>query len=607
MTHSHSAIRYSITPQDPKGHLFEVSLIIETPLQPFQKVSLPNWIPGSYLIRDFSKHLIDLTAKNAKNEPIELLLMDKSSWQFASNGQPVTFSYQVYAWDLSVRGAHFDESHAFFNGTSVFLAGDGQRDKSCSLELIKTNFTEKQKWKVATGLEISHVDTQGFGRYQADDYNTLIDHPFELGNYTEIDFEACGVPHKMVLTGLFDLDENRLKSDLIKICEYEIKLFGEPAPMKSYLFQVMVTGNDYGGLEHRNSTALMCSRDDLPYKGMKKATDGYLQFLELCSHEYFHTWNVKRIQPEIYQKADLSEPVYTNQLWWFEGITSYYDSLILKRAGLVDNETYLNLLAKQMTRVYRMPGRFLQSVSESSLLTWTKFYQQDENAPNAIISYYTKGSLIALGLDLTIRQQTHYKKSLDDVLLHLWRNFGKKSIGLKEGQIEALCSEVSGINLTDFFNRYLNGTEDLPFETLFKDFDIDFSLRHPTAISDLGGKVSPEEDSVELEFGANVTDTPQQTVKITHVWNNRPAHQAGLSAGDELVAINGVKLSNQSQLQQRLKRSQENIPWQCHFFRRDELRSCLLHLSPVIADRVTLIESPSEITSKSTNSTKWLT
>ncbi|MGM0541532.1 MAG: M61 family metallopeptidase, partial [Pseudomonadota bacterium] len=425
MTPSHSAIQYSITPQDPKGHLFEVTLTIETPLEPYQQLRLPNWIPGSYLIRDFSKHLIDLKAMSAENEPIELSLIDKSTWQFASNGKPVTIRYQVYAWDLSVRGAHFDESHAFFNGTSVFLAVDGQREKPCLLEVVGTEFTKSCHWKIATGLAPQKVDKFGFGTYYATHYNSLIDHPFELGTYTEIEFEACGVPHKIALTGLFELDKARLKDDLIKICEYEIKLFGEPAPMKSYLFQVMVTGSDYGGLEHRNSTALMCSRDDLPYIGMKKATDGYLQFLELCSHEYFHTWNVKRIQPEIYQKADLSEPVYTNQLWWFEGITSYYDGLILKRAGLVDNETYLNLLAKQMTGVYRMPGRFLQSVAQSSLLTWTKFYQQDENAPNAIISYYTKGSLIALGLDLTIRQQTQGEKSIDDVLLYLWQHFGK--------------------------------------------------------------------------------------------------------------------------------------------------------------------------------------
>ncbi|MEA3405024.1 MAG: M61 family peptidase, partial [Pseudomonadota bacterium] len=365
-------IHYSVNPIDPKGHLYEVSLTIENPSQPIQTLSLPNWIPGSYLIRDFSKHIISLKAKSIDQQEVDLTSIDKSTWQFESNGSPVTVTYQVYAWDLSVRGAHFDETHGFFNGTSVFLCVDGQRDQACSVQIQPNDFTAENGWKVATGMPARQITESGFGLYQADDYDALIDYPVEMGTYTEIQFEACGVPHKMVLTGIFECDEDRIKEDLIKICEYEINLFGQPAPMESYLFQVIITGSDYGGLEHRNSTALMCSRDDLPYKGMEEATEGYLQFLELCSHEYFHSWNVKRIQPAVYQASDLKEPAYTNQLWWFEGITSYYDALILLRAGLVDNKTYLKLLAQQMTRVYRMPGRFKQSAADSSWHTWTK-------------------------------------------------------------------------------------------------------------------------------------------------------------------------------------------------------------------------------------------
>ena len=606
------SLHYTITPFDPKGHLFDVTLTIAQPEQPVQTVCLPNWIPGSYLIRDFSKHLIGLTAETLEQIPVELTLVDKSSWQFASDGQAVVLRYQVYAWDLSVRGAHFDESHAFFNGTSVFLAVENQRDTACSLELKATPFTQENNWKVATGLCTHQVDNQGFGTYQANDYNDLIDHPFELGTFTEIDFMACGIPHKMVLTGLFDCDEARLKQDLIKICETELNFFSPPMPIETYLFQVMVTGSDYGGLEHRNSTALMCSRNDLPYKGMTKATDGYLQFLELCSHEYFHTWNVKRIQPKVVQQADLSQPVYTNQLWWFEGITSYYDGLILQRAGLIDNSTYLNLLAKQMTRVYRMPGRFKQSVADSSLYTWTKFYQQDENAPNAIISYYTKGSLIALGLDLTIRQQTQGKKSLDDVILHLWQHFGQTEIGLQEGQIEQICSEVSGLDLTDFFKRYLYGTEDIPFESLFTPFGIEFNLRPAVNLADLGGGEKEDTQAQPLmHIGANLMETPQKTVKITHVWQQQPAYHAGLSAGDELVAINQIKISSKQQVETLLKRSEKGTVWDCHYFRRDELRQCQITLTPAPADRVTLTEQSAlgfaqESEATVTQPLKWL-
>lgn len=586
-------IHYVISPSDPKGHLYHVTLSIPKPNQPVQTLSLPNWIPGSYLIRDFSKHLNNLKAETLSGQTVKLNVIDKSTWSFENSGEAVTVSYQVYAWDLSVRGAHFDESHGFFNGTSVFLCVDGQRDQACSVEIKDSQFSEQHSWKVATGMPKNQVNDRNFGLYQADDYDSLIDYPVEMGTFKEIHFDACGVPHKMVLTGLFELDEARLKADLIKICETEIKLFGEPAPMDDYLFQVMVTGSDYGGLEHRNSTALMCSRDDLPFKGMKEATDGYLQFLELCSHEYFHTWNVKRIQPQVYQASDLKEPVYTNQLWWFEGITSYYDGLILLRAGLIDQTTYLKTLAEQMTRVYRMPGRFKQSVAESSWLTWTKFYQQDENAPNAIISYYTKGSLIALGLDLTIRQQTDNQKSLDDVLLHLWQYFGKEGVGLKEFEIERICSQVSGIDLTDFFDDYLYGTKDLPFEALFDSINVDFKLRNPSSLSDKGGE-NPSA-LLQAHLGANLTDTEHQTVKVTHVWQDQPAYHAGLAAGDEIIAINQLKTPSTGNLEARLKRLDKNseLPtWACSYFRRDELRHTQIKLTPAPQDRVVLTVQP---------------
>ncbi|WEJ63746.1 M61 family metallopeptidase [Thiomicrorhabdus lithotrophica] len=584
-------IQYRISAFDPKSHYIKVNLTINEPMQPEQKLRLPNWIPGSYLIRDFAKHITSINITSQSGQSIEVNTIDKSNWSFSSD-EAVTIEYFVYAWDLSVRGSHFDESHAFFNGTSVFLEVIGQSNQACKVAIEPSEISQQNGWKVATGMPKKDIDANGFGLYQADNYHALIDYPVEMGTFTEIEFKACGIPHKMVITGVFECDEQRLKQDLVKICETEINLFGQPAPVEDYLFQVMVTGSDYGGLEHRNSTALICSRDDLPYVGMEEATDGYLQFLELCSHEYFHTWNVKRIQPKVYQDSDLQTPVYTNQLWWFEGITSYYDGLILQRAGLVDNKSYLNILAKQMTRVYRMPGRFKQSVSESSWLTWTKFYQQDENAPNAIISYYSKGSLIALGLDLTIRIETKGQKSLDDVLLYLWEHFGKSQTGLVDGQIEDICSEVSGIDLTDFFADYLFGTKDIPFTELFAEFGIDFNLRTQSGLDDLGGDTNDNaaDTSLPNHLGANVSNTVQGTLKITHVWNNQPAYEAGLTAGDEVIALNGLKISTKAQLETLLKRHDNTKALTCHYFRRDELRKTSLMLEPPLKDRVALKE-----------------
>ena len=579
-------IQYTIQAHDPKAHLFKVKLEIESPIQPIQTLRLPNWIPGSYLIRDFAKNIVEIKAYTTTGAPIELSVIDKSAWCFSST-EAVIIEYLVYAWDLSVRSAHFDETHGFFNGTSTFLEVVNQSDLACRLNVVPSNITLANNWRVATGMPKVQVDEQGFGIYQAENYTALIDYPVEMADFTEICFTANGIPHKMVLTGQFDLDEARLKNDLIKICETELNLFGSPAPVEEYLFQVMVTGSDYGGLEHRNSTALICSRNDLPYPGMDEASDLYLQFLELCSHEYFHTWNVKRIQPLVYQESDLQTPVYTNQLWWFEGVTSYYDCLILLRAGIINYEKYLDLLAKQMTRVYRMPGRFKQSVAESSWLTWTKFYQQNENAPNAIISYYTKGSLLALALDLMIRKQTQNQQSLDHVLLHLWNEYGAKGIGLEDGEIERICSIVTGIDFSLFFQDYLFSEKDLPFESLFADFDIEFSLQKPSCLDDPGGNTTKQVDPLPTFLGANVTPHASG-LKITHVWNEQSAYHAGLAAGDVIIALNHLKMDSKAKLEQLLKRSEAERTIACHYFRRDEMRLTQITLQAPPIDRVAI-------------------
>jgi len=582
-------IQYRISPANPNAHLFSVTLEIASPDSKGQTVSLPNWIPGSYLIRDFSKHIIGLHAKTASGVPLKLTPIDKSTWQLEPINEAVTLSYEVYAWDLSVRGAHFDTTHAFFNGTSAFLAVDNQREKPCHVELVRSEHAQTENWQVATTLPQQQTDAFGYGHYVAQNYLDLIEYPVEMGNFHCLEFTACGIPHRMALTGRIEfdrLDKERLINDLTKICETELNLFGKPYPVKQYLFQVTVTEKDYGGLEHMDSTALICARTDLPYLTDEKTTDGYTQFLELCSHEYFHTWNVKRIRPDVYQAPLLDKPVFTNQLWWFEGITSFYDLQILNRAGILDNDTYLDRLAKEMTRVYRMPGRFKQSVAESSLMTWTKFYQQDENAPNAIVSYYTKGSLLALGLDLTIRAGTNNQKSLDDVLLTLWQRYGITRKGIQEGEIEALCSEVSGIDLTDFFDRHLFGTEDIPFESLFAKFGIDFTLRPATNVKDPGGKT--EQKNFPPQLGANLINTEHQTVRLTHAWNDQPAKLAGLASGDEIIALNGFKISNIQGLEDFLRRHQVGDHIQCHYFRRDELYEACLKLTSPVQDRVLL-------------------
>ncbi len=372
---------------------------------------MPAWIPGSYLIRDFSRQLDTLQAR-CKGKAIAVRKTGNHTWRCAPCRGPLAIDYTVYAWDLSVRGAHFDESHAFFNGTSVFLGVIGQTNEPCHVKLVPP--TQARGWKVYTSLPIAsgHPDAAkqyGFGVYAAPDYDALIDHPVEMGTPQVLRFKAHGAAHEMVFTGVAPkLDMARIARDVQKICAAQIALFdpvGKQAPFldsaSRYVFMVMVTGDGYGGLEHRASTALMTSRYDLPSLGVEP-TEGYQTFLGLVSHEYFHTWNVKRIKPAAFAPYNLSRENHTRLLWVFEGFTSYYDDLMLLRSGVIGENDYLRLLGKTISAVHRGAGRHKQSVAESSFDAWTRYYKQDENSPNVLVSYYTKGSLIALGLDAVL-------------------------------------------------------------------------------------------------------------------------------------------------------------------------------------------------------------
>ncbi|MCP4432599.1 MAG: M61 family metallopeptidase, partial [Gammaproteobacteria bacterium] len=378
-------LRYHITSRDPVTHYFNVSIVIESPDPAGQFLQLPNWIPGSYMIRDFSRHLIDITAFSQGNR-LTIDQIDKSSWRVEPCSGELRMNYLVYAHDLSVRGAHLDHTHGYYNGTSVFLEVLGQSQQPCEILIEKPAVESSSKWRLATTLETVETEDDGFGLYQAKDYDDLIDHPVEMGEFIQLQFIACGVPHDIVLTGRFECDTERLSSDLQRICEHHIRFFGEPAPVDYYQFQVLVVGDGYGGLEHRSSTSLICSRDSLPKSGDIEVTDGYREFLGLCSHEYFHTWNVKRIKPAVFQPYQLQSETYTELLWAFEGITSYYDDLALARCGLIEPKAYLELLSQTITRVFRGKGATRQSAAESSFNAWTKFYKQDENAANAIVS-----------------------------------------------------------------------------------------------------------------------------------------------------------------------------------------------------------------------------
>ena len=591
------SIKYTVILSNPHAHTYKVTLDISSPNKNGQKISLPAWIPGSYMIRDFAKNIVTVKALS-KNKNINIKKLDKSSWEVEPTNAEISIEYEVYAWDLSVRSAHFDMTHAFFNGTSLFLMPHGFESEPCSLIIEQPKDTKHSYWKVTTSLKNLQTNLSGFGEYQAINYDDLVDHPVEIGTHSEFEFSVENTKHKMALTGIQRADENRLTMDLTKICQTHCTMFGELPDIEEYIFLTMVTGDGYGGLEHRSSTSLMCSRDDLPLlTEPREPNEKYRNFLGLCSHEYFHTWNIKRIKPEVFLPYDLTKETYTKQLWAFEGITSYYDELALIRSKVISVESYLELIGQTITRVLRGKGRFKQSIADSSFEAWTKFYKQDESAPNNIVSYYAKGALLALCLDLTIRKETKGEKCLDDIMRFLWNNYGKKSIGLAEGEIEKIISKISGVNLTHFFESYLYDTDELPLKELLNEVGVSLNLRPTISVDDKGGKEAKEDSNKDaVSLGVRLASHPIGA-KITQVFNDESAEQAGLSAGDIIIAINHLQV-NKENINNVISSYSVEDNLIVHAFRRDELiefnltlmaaelTTCYLQLTKAISEEI---------------------
>ena len=508
-------VHYRIEAADPHARLFTVTLTVAHP-QEQQELSLPVWIPGSYLVREFSKNLQRLSAQQGRRVP--LLQLDKHRWRATCRtDRPLVLTYEVCAYDSSVRTAWLDASRGFFNGTSVCLRVHGQEDAPHALEVASTAATAH--WSVATGLTPQSIDKRGFGVYAASHYDELVDCPVEMGTFWSGQFTACGVAHRFVVAGAApSFDGKRLLADTQKICETAIRFWhgkGKP-PIKNYLFMLNAVHDGYGGLEHRNSTALICGRRDLPRTGEARASDGYTTLLGLISHEYFHTWNVKRLRPAEFSRYDYSQENYTQLLWFFEGFTSYYDDLLLRRAGLIDDATYLKLLGKATNQVLQTPGRSVQTVAQASFDAWVKYYRQDENTPNATVSYYTKGSLVALCLDLTLRREG--KTTLDDVMRALW----KRCAGgpMTEADLRAELASLAGRSFDNELDQWVHSTAELPLAELL--------AAHGVALK-------PEQPQLAQRLGLRVTEN--HSVQIKTVLRGGPAEKAGMAAGDEWLGL----------------------------------------------------------------------
>ncbi|WP_368575896.1 M61 family metallopeptidase [Acinetobacter baumannii] len=564
-------LHYQIEFDDYKQHLVHVT--IRFLANPNQELWLPTWIPGSYLIREFSKHIEAVKAYDEAGRMLNIKKTEKNRWRlFNTDHELITVEYDVYAYDLSVRGAYVDQTRLYINPACVCLGLEGQEQSACELEIFLPD--ELKHFQLATGLASKSL-VKGRFTLKADHYDQLIDSPFELADQTRFSFETHGIKHEFVISGTHATNVDRLKTDIEKICAAEIDLFGS-APFKNYTFMTMATGNSYGGLEHCNSTSLITPRDDLPKSNEpSEPSKDYQRFLGLCSHEYFHSWLVKFIRPENFANYNLHQEGYTSLLWIFEGFTSYYDDLILLRSGVISQKSYLDLLKSQIDRYLQNPGRFVQTVAESSFDAWIKFYRQDENSNNAGTSYYNKGSLVALCLDLGLRLRG---SSLDALMRRLYENT-QNGVQVNERTIFDLCEELTGDSWVEQINHLINTTEELPLDQLFPEFGLSYTLKNDKT----------------LAYGLKLADKPEG-VLVQNAHREGAGAKAGISANDVIIAIDGLKAT--TKLIEKYAKQKGN--YSVLAFRRDELLSF-----EVTSDSINLTEVELIIEDQS-KADKWL-
>jgi predicted metalloprotease with PDZ domain len=568
-------ITYRIELFDLAAHLFSVTLRIANP-EPYQRIAMPVWIPGSYLVREFAKQVQSLTAEQGgKRLAVEQL--DKCTWELGNAdadadeanavAKAITVTYIVHAFDASVRTAFLDTTRGFFNGTSLFMRVIGQEDVQCLVQ-IESDELEDAGWRVATALAPATtaartsstrpaVRPSGWGTYVAAHYDELADSPFELGAFWEGTFTVRSqhgdILHRLVVSGAAaTFDSARLLADTKTIVEAEMAFWhGAGASdhgalpiidldSKGYVFMLRVVSDGYGGLEHKHSTALIAKRSDLPRMGQTIAPEGYTTLLGLISHEYFHTWNVKRLRPTELASIDYTQENHTQMLWFFEGFTSYYDDLLLRRAGLLSDKTYLDLLAKTINQVLQTPGRLVHPLSGSSFEAWTKYYRPDDNSPNSTVSYYTKGALVALCLDLSLRKvadktteptiepKTQHAPTLDQVMRRLWtlsHQHGNDGV-MDEGDLLTVLKEVSGRSFAKEIKAWVHGRAELPLTALLASAGVETVLEKATLSQRLG-----------LRVGADNSAGQGSGVRIKTVLTGSAAAVAGFSSGDEWIAI----------------------------------------------------------------------
>lgn len=506
-------IAYTVSMTKPATHLLEVEMRVKWVQMPNSlELKMPVWTPGSYLIREYARHVQDFEVKDASGAALVWTKVNKNTWGVDTKGaKEIVASYRVYANELTVRTNELNDEHAFWNNGALLLFVKGQLKVATT---VKVN--PAKNWRVATGLPA--IDG-ALNTFRAADYDVLYDSPFEVSDFKEIKFDVQGKSHRYVITGEGNYDLNKLAADTTKIVEESYKIFGE-LPYDDYTFIVNTRGG--GGLEHANSTALQTNRfafkPDSRYKG----------FLALVAHEFFHAFNVKRLKPDVLGPFDYESENYTRLLWVAEGTTAYYEGVLLRRAGLITDKEFLSGKASLIQQLQARPGRFETSIEEASFDAWIKYYRQDENAVNNQVSYYDKGEVVSMMLDMAIRSATAGAKSLDDVLRYLYAESYKKNKNFTSADFQKACELVAGKSLDDFFSKYVRGREEIDYNAIVNPFGIELKVN--------------EANARRAYIGADMAEENNRLV-IRAVPADTPAYSQGLNSGDQIVAVDGYRAS----------------------------------------------------------------
>ena len=518
-------ISFTVSMSKPHTHLLEVEIRITELGATYvteDVLVMPVWTPGSYLIREYERHVQNFSAVDASGRALPWEKINKNSWRIrTNNARDIRVKYFVYANELTVRTNELNSDHAFWNNAALLMYLERSLPHP-----VKIHVNPAPSWKVATGLPAVPGEKNTF---EAENFDILYDSPFEVSDFKQIDFKVRGVPHRIVIDGEGNYDPALMRAEVQKIVETEVALFGE-IPYHDYTFFLHLRPSGGGGLEHLNSTALGFPRFRF------SSADGYSRFGALVAHEFFHLWNVKRIRPDALGPFDYTKENHTKLLWVAEGITEYYGQLMLRRAGLISDEAYLAHLASQIQDMQDSPGRKLMSAEDASFNAWIKEYRPDENSINSQISYYDKGELLGMLLDLEIRRRSNNAKSLDDVMRTLYNDFFKKSRNYTPADFQKVCETAAGSSLEDFFARYVRGTDELPYNQVLAaaGLEVQQALLPIEQVNHVGDIIRSPYLGAELEDSG-------EFVSVKNVRAGSPAYEQGLNAKDLIIAIDGAR------------------------------------------------------------------